>query len=376
MQFSIIIGNITVVSYILLLIFIPITIIKKRKENIYDIQFNILLISAFLLLPVMGFENLLFWDLNFQFFNFSYSLIIMQMTFVLGILGYLVYNIYLLTILDLPTFPIAILSIITGFAIGSMLTSSHLNVSSITSPIYYEPILGGVYFIISLMIFNLIGFIGFLINKWKSRNHHYLRNFSSVLDYLGIINFFISPLIIFSLRILSITILPFNFTFLNPAIAFILHFLSKIINTENSGYPLEMEIIALNLINQDTKTVIGGYSKQGLLEQSKLSGMTFIAVDAVINQMVSTITDETHTNQEGKYGDLIFIMLGKYLLTATLVGGGKKLGTFVLKRFLQDFNKQVVDGSKMDFKELINKYLHLFCHKTSIIDDSKVYFHL
>lgn len=375
MQFSVFVGNVTVISYLLLLIFIIITFLRKRKREIFDIQFYILLISIFLLLPVMGLENLLFWDLNYKIFDLSYSINIMRLTFALGIIGYLIYNIHLLTIQDLPTFPVSILSIFAGFAIGAMLTSSQLNVENITSPIYYDPITGGVYFIVSLMVFNLIGLIGFMVNMWQSKKVQFNQKFASRLDLIGIINFFISPLIIFSLRILSITIFPFNFIFLSPTIAFILHLLSKIKNPEKSGYPTLMEVIALNLIDLDTTTVIGGYSKVGQLEESKLNGMSFIAVDATINQMISTITDEKHTDHEGQYGDLIFIIYGKYLLTATLVGGGKKLGTLLLKRFLKEFNKQIKEGIDIDFKKLLNKYLYLYCHKTFEIDESKIYFH-
>ncbi len=351
MNSTLILGWITTFFNFLYIVLIPLSLIAYRRHKKLDLQLLILYTSIFMLTPVIVFENLLFVDLNYGMLGLSYNEDFMRLTFVLGTVGYLMFNLHLLTVEDMPSIPVSILSSLSGFAIGTVAISAQLDPTSTVAPITYDPIQGGVNFIVSLMVFNLIGAIGFLVYQIRKG-----KLTCSPENFVGIMLFLISPLVIYASRILSFTPIPFNGIFLLPSLTFSISLGSSIVG--RFGYEVSYRILSMYVLDLTTDTVIGGYSKEHGQEELKVTGMAFLAIDSIIHEV--SVERSFLPFQGATYGNVIISKHDNLMVVSTYLHGGRKLGKFLQNRFLRQLHKELESLDEMRIRELIERYLYLF----------------
>jgi len=322
-----------------------------RRKN-FDVQYLILLVSMGVMTPVISFENILYLDLHYSLFEFGYSLTMMKFTFLLGILGYFFYNLHLLTVEDLPALPISILSILAGFAMGTVVISAQLDTSNIIAPIGYDPIQGGINFILSLMIFNLIGFSGFILYQYRKD-----QQVSTLENLIAILLFTLSPIVIFMLRILNFTdYLPFNFIFFLPSVTFLLNNVSMILGRYR--YQISYDVNSIYILDLESDIVIAGYSKEHKHDELKITGMAFLAINSIIQE----ISHNRSVNSifGANYGNVIISKNRELMIVTTYYSGGRKIGKYLQGMILRSFRKNRETLTTERFKKILDRYLYLF----------------
>jgi len=342
----------TIGANILYIFTLPIAIFVYSRGKNFDVQYLILLASMGVMTPVIFFENILYLDQHYSLFEFSYSLTMMRFTFLLGILGYLFYNIHLLTVEDLPAFPISILSILAGFAMGAMVISAQLDTSNTIAPIGYNPIQGGIIFILSLMIFNLIGFSGFTFYQYRKG-----QRISTFENLIAIILFTLSPIVIFMLRILNFTdLLPFNFIFFLPSVTFFLNNVSMILGRYR--YQISYDINSIYILDLNSDIVIAGYSKEHKHDELKVTGMAFLAINSIIQEISHNRSDNPIFG--ANYGNVIISTNRELMIVTTYYSGGRKIGKYLQGLILRSFRKNRETLTTEGFKKILDRYLYLF----------------
>jgi len=364
-------GLLTAGLNVILLIVLVIALFRYYRTNLMDMQFMVLIVSILLLLPVITFENILFIDLQMNQIDLRYNVWGMRFFFIIGILGYFVYNLHLLTIEDMPSFPTTITGIICGFAIGSMMVSAKVDPNA-TQPIYYEPLTGGMFFILSMLIFNLVGAIGFFSSLYL-REITYQKPMIRTIDMIAIFSFFFSPIVIYIARIYHLLLLPVNSIFLLTELAFILHLIGYIHSPLEFGYPTRSDLTSISIIEMESNVVIAGYSLEEDRDFNKLQGMTIMAVDSVIKDVFETESREDREFYSLDYGDTILLRNRNYLLVGMFLGKGKKIGRVVLRRLLKKMVDNLNSNTSFDVKSCFQHYIFTFLKKKHIIAEDQVY---
>ena len=335
-----------------------IAIFKYHSRKRWDIQFVLLLLSTLLTLPVFIYESVLFIHLFQQEMPLRFSLTLLKICFGLGLVGIVLYNLQFMLLKDFPTFPISLITIWSGIAIGGMIVTLHLNPIDRVRPIFYDPLTGGLEFVAGQVSFNLIGFFILVASLVDQKRRQELR-YPHFLTIIGISIYFTAPFIVILQRILQLVLQPFNLLLFPYELGLLVHLLSQIAYDEKAAFTTEMSLHSISIIDVETQTVIAGYSRFKEESWTKLSSMVVMATDSILKE----IMDMTLATEVGKYdmsyGDTIFLKSEKFIVFVLFGEAGNKVGKFLTGRLLAG-NKISNLSSVEEVRRLILDTYHPF----------------
>ncbi len=350
------IGLLTVVINGVILILIPPTLykfIKSFKEGTMDVGNGFLIVSIILGQPVALYENLMYIDLTLFSIPLVYNLTLLKITFGLATIAIICYNLQLLTMKGLPDWPVSFLMVTMGFASGAMVIGLQLNPLA-AIPIYYFPIFAGLIFIGGLMLFNLVGMIGFMLALNEMR---YVKD--SLISWWHIMAaflFFIGPIIVFGTRIYHVMEVPLNLLFFPFLLAFVIEMVLFLLGRD--GYPILGTINSIALLDKEKQVVLGGFHKRGNIELVKLSGMAMLATETVLQELVMGAINQDSKLAFG-YGNIIFLEKYPLLLLINLEGDGSKIARLIGILLLRRLKKRYcVDQD--EFQVILKRFFHSF----------------
>ncbi len=371
MMVATIVGGIIVLLNILLIPLILANSLQLLKKRIWDIQALFLLTCAYLMQPVMIYENILFLDHQLGW-ELEYSQNLLKVTFGVGLVGVMFYNLHLMSVKDFPTIPVVLLGIIMGFAVGGMSVALNLDPQNKVRPIYYDPLIGGLWFVISLIVFNLLG-VGVLYLGYKEWRREKPTRFVQMLDAMALFLYFIAPFVVYSQRISQIILQPFNLLFLFYEGGLVIHLLAKLTNFSSSGFPTPIVLESMALIDSNSQTVIAGYTSDVTEDWIKLNSMAIVAADSLLQDNIGSIMKKEMMSIAISYGDAIFIKQQRFMIFLIFSNGGKKSGRFLAQRFLANVDIDRVDNIQTFKKQFMNHF-YLYFRKRKDPNDENFFF--
>ncbi|RMG24213.1 MAG: hypothetical protein D6732_23825 [Methanobacteriota archaeon] len=365
-------GYISVWITVFLIPIFIIAVIKFFSRKRLDIQYALLLLSTIFIFPVFVYESILFVHL-FQFplpLQFSPSLL--KLCFGLGLIGIVFYNLQFMLMKDFPTFPIGLIAIWTGIAIGGMMVALRLNPADPVRPIFYDPLTGGLEFVIGMVAFNLIGYYILIASTIQQKRKMELR-LPHLLTILGIAIYFTAPFVVVVQRILQLVLQPFNLLLFPYELGLFLHLISQVLFDEKAFFSTELSLRSISIIEVESQTVIAGYSHTKEDSWTKLSSMVVMATDSILKEIMSMTLPSEIGKYRMTYGDTIFLKNEKHIIFALFGEAGNKIGKFLTGRMLQNGKISHLTNEE-ELRTLILQTYYPFFQNRNKPDSSQFFF--
>ncbi len=334
MVFWFLIGVTTLALNVLVLFLFPFSAFRYFKrlksQSIFDFSNAFLLLSLLLAFPVIIYENLMFIHIWIFPLPIDFNLSFLKLTFILASLSMIMFNLQLLVMKGLPDLPVSFLMVTMGVATGAMVVGLRLDLNQ-PIPIYYSPVFSGIIFIGGLMVFNIVGMVGFLIALRDMRSIK--SKLLSPLHIISSFSFFIGPIFVFLTRIVGIEDAPLNLLFFPFLIAFLIELVLYLKGDE--GYPVLGRIISVAIVDKTNQVVIGGYHQRGNIDTVKLSGMAMVATDTVFHELLLNPQKDEMTFG---FGNIIVWENSRFFLVVSVSGSGIKLARICAQGFIRHCN--------------------------------------
>lgn len=254
-----------------------------------------------------------------------------------------------------------------------MAVSLQLNPTDPIRPIFYDPLFGGLEFVVGQLAFNLIGYfiLGTTIIQQKRREEFMPPN---PLTMIAVSVYFVAPFVVWIQRILQLLLQPFNLLILLYELGLMLHLLSFVFFGENAAFRPDMSLQSISIIDSNTQTIIAGYSSIRKEMWTKLSSMVAVATDAILNETLNpNIKDDEMKKYAVTYGTATFLKSGDYIAFALFDNPSSKLGRRLAGLMVRSDHITRLQ-SPADVRKLVLKFFHPFFQNREKPDISYFFF--